>query len=132
MITYHVFDNIIKLLETVLIYVMFSMSVRLKTLREIEEEITEAVRHELGEAEGYAESESGDEEETDSEAGEKQAMLSKRIKRFLIRFLKGFGSGLGVYVGIKVFTALMRNPFRERFVLAQNVSLWVFIQSVHH
>ena len=132
MITYHVFDNIIKLLDTVLIYLLFNMPVRLKSLREIEEEITEAVRHELGEAEGNAKSESGDEEETDSEASAKQAMLSKRIKRFMIRFLKGFGSGLGVYAGIKVFAALMRNPFRERFVFEQDVSLWVFIQSMHH
>ena len=89
------------------------MPVRLKTLHEIEEEITESVLRELGEAENVK-GESGSEGEDTLIS--KQVQLCKRIKRFLTRFLKGFGSGMGVYAGIKIFTALMRNPFRERFV----------------
>lgn len=43
------------------------------------------------------------------------SLVSKRALQFSARFLKGFGSGLVVFSGIKVVTALMRNPFRERY-----------------
>lgn len=87
------------------------MPPKLKTVHEIEDEISDA-KDELGESENDEESESGDEIDDVS----KQVWLSKRIKRFVTRFFKGFGSGLGVYSGIKIVTALMRNPFRERYV----------------
>lgn len=33
---------------------------------------------------------------------------------FLRRLAKGFLSGVGLYSGVKVISALMRNPFREK------------------
>jgi hypothetical protein len=33
---------------------------------------------------------------------------------FLKRLAKGFVSGVGLYSGVKVISALMRNPFREK------------------
>lgn len=33
---------------------------------------------------------------------------------FLRRLTKGFLSGVGLYSGVKVISALMRNPFREK------------------
>lgn len=33
---------------------------------------------------------------------------------FLKRLAKGFLSGVGLYSGVKVISALMRNPFREK------------------
>ncbi|KAK3589354.1 hypothetical protein CHS0354_009998 [Potamilus streckersoni] len=41
--------------------------------------------------------------------------LSESAKTFLRRFLKGFGSGVGLFAGFKLVSALMRNPFREKF-----------------
>ena len=43
-------------------------------------------------------------------------VVRQRAQQFAVRFLKGFGSGIGVFSGVKIVTALMRNPFRERFV----------------
>lgn len=40
-----------------------------------------------------------------------------RGRQFAVRFIKGFGSGLGLYTGIKIVTVLIRNPFRERYLL---------------
>ena len=37
-------------------------------------------------------------------------------EKFVLRFVKGFSSGVGLYAGVKLVTALLRNPFRERFV----------------
>lgn len=42
-------------------------------------------------------------------------MVSLLTKRFTRRFLKGFLSGVGLYAGFKTVTALMKNPFRERY-----------------
>ncbi|KAL4232883.1 hypothetical protein ACF0H5_007570 [Mactra antiquata] len=82
-------------------------------LRVIKEE---HVREEVGEMDNEFTDDDYDDDD-DEEEGIK-ALLSLRAQKFVIRFLKGFGSGLGVYSGIKIVTALMKNPFRERPVVS--------------
>jgi hypothetical protein len=36
------------------------------------------------------------------------------VTKFVKRFGKGFGSGVVLYAGVKLVSALLRNPFRER------------------
>lgn len=55
-----------------------------------------------------------DDDDVDDDEIPFSSVVSQRALQFTVRFLKGFGSGLGVFSGIKVVTALMRNPFRER------------------
>lgn len=55
-----------------------------------------------------------DDDDVDDDNIPFSSVVSQRALQFTVRFLKGFGSGLGVFSGIKVVTALMRNPFRER------------------
>jgi hypothetical protein len=38
------------------------------------------------------------------------------VTKFVKRFGKGFGSGVVLYAGVKLVSALLRNPFRERWV----------------
>ena len=82
------------------------MSAKLTPVKEEEDEMADDAEEEE------------DDEDDDKLYGQgaKQVVIVKTFRKFLKRFLKGFGSGLGVYAGIKFVTALMRNPFRERYM----------------
>jgi len=85
-------------------------------LRTIHENKKEAQYGSLPKADdaNYDADEDVDEDNDDVEISE---IISERAHNFVKRFLKGFGSGLGVYSGIKVVVALVRNPFRKRYVV---------------
>lgn len=54
----------------------------------------------------------GDEPQETRQQKKARQLTTQIIKRFC----KGFGSGVVLYAGVKVVSALLRNPFRERLV----------------
>lgn len=43
----------------------------------------------------------------------------KLAREFIRRFCSGFSGGILLFAGVRIVTALLRNPFRERYVCGQ-------------